>query len=45
MADGWNVNTEMQRIDIMSFPQGLDGIDKYMQLYSNIYAFLQNIYV
>lgn len=41
MADGCGVNTEMRR----SFPQGLDGVDKYMQLYSNIYAFLQNIYV
>lgn len=41
MADGWSVNTEMRR----SFPQGLDGVDKYMQLYSNIYAFLRNIYV
>ena len=45
MADGLDVNTEMLRIDVMSFPQGLNGVDKYMQLYSNIYAFLQNIYV
>ena len=41
MADGWGVNTEMMR----SFPQGLNGVDKYMQLYSKIYAFLRNIYV
>ena len=41
MADGLDVNTEMRR----SFPQGLDGVDKYMQLYNKIYAFLQNIYV
>lgn len=36
---------DVKRIMTRSFPQGLDGIDKYMQLYSNIYAFLQNIYV
>ena len=41
MADGYGVNIEMRR----SFPQGLNGVDKYMQLYSNIYAFSRNIYV
>ena len=41
MADGCGVNIEMRR----SFPHGLDGVDKYMQLYSNIYAFWRNIYV